>query len=104
VDLRQGAFPVVIFQLAFSHSEPPAVIVDNDIDMIRIVEGHRCAIERGVIERPLRRSNLPNEPRKFVPVFFVAGPATFCGKIKLVPPFELSFWRQWLLTGFLVAD
>src|SRR2546423_12449398 len=35
-------FQLVIFRLAFSQSEPPAIIMDHDADMIRIVEG-RCA-------------------------------------------------------------
>src|SRR5829696_8330765 len=31
---------------------PPAVIVDHDIDVIRVVEGRRAAIERSVVELP----------------------------------------------------
>ena len=49
-------FQIVVFRLAFSQAEPPAVIVDHDGDVIRIVEGRRAAIERGVVEVPLRRS------------------------------------------------
>ena len=79
-------FQIVIFRLAFSQAEPPAVIMDHDGDMIRIVEGRCAAIERGIIEVPLRRSDLPNELRKVVPVFVVAGAAAFRGKIILVPP------------------
>jgi hypothetical protein len=32
-------FEIVVFRLAFGQSEPPAIIVDHDGDMIRIVEG-----------------------------------------------------------------
>src|SRR5206468_13105035 len=53
---------------------------------------------------PVLRSKLPNELRKIVPVFFVAGPAAIGGEIKLVPPFELRLWRQRHLAGFLAAD
>ena len=55
------------------------------------------AFERGIIELPLRRSDLPNELRKVVSVFFIAGPAAFGGKIILVPPFELSFGGNGIL-------
>src|SRR2546430_1782429 len=73
-------FQIVIFRLAFSQSEPPAIIMDHDADMIRIVEGRCAAIERGIVEVPFWRCDLPNELRKVVPVFIVAGPAAFGGK------------------------
>src|ERR1700693_4548047 len=78
--------------------------MDHDADMIRIVEGRCAALERSIVEVPLWRSNLPNEFRKVVPVFIVADPASFRGKIILVPPFELSLWRQRHLADFLAAD
>ena len=74
-------FQIVIFRLAFGQAEPPAVIVDHDGDVIRVVEGRRAAIERGIVEVPLRRSELPDQLRKIVPVFVVAGPAAFGGEI-----------------------
>jgi hypothetical protein len=92
------------YRLAFSQSEPPAIIMDHDADMIRIVEGRCAGIERGIVEVPFWRSELPNELRKVVPVFIVAGPAAFRGKIILVPPLELSLWRQRHLAGLLAAD
>jgi hypothetical protein len=52
-------FQIVIFRLASGQSEPPAIIVDHDRDMIRVFERRRRAIERGVIEVPLRRRELP---------------------------------------------
>ena len=97
-------FEIVVFRLAFSQSDPPAVIMDHDGDVIRVVEGRRGAIERGIIEVPFRRSELPNQLRKIVPVFVVALPAAFGGKIILVPPLELGLWRQRYLAGFLAAD
>jgi len=63
--------------------------MDDDGDVIRVVEGRRRAIERGGIEMPFRRSELPNELRKIVSVFVVADPAAFRGKIILIPPFAL---------------
>ena len=102
--LGKPLFQIVIFRLAFGEAETPAVIVDHDGDVIRVVEGRRRAIERGIIEVPLRRSKLPDELRKVVPVFVVAVPAAFGGKIILIPPLELGLWRQWRLPGFLAAD
>jgi hypothetical protein len=31
----------------------PPVVVNNDLDVIRVVEGRRAAFERGVVEVPL---------------------------------------------------
>ena len=83
-------FQIVIFRLAFGQSLPPAIIVDDDRDVIGVFEGRRRAIERSVVEVPLRRGKLPNELRKVVPVFVVAGLAAFRREIELVPPLELS--------------
>src|SRR6202022_1008848 len=81
-------FQTVIFRLAFGQALPPAVIMDHDADMIRVVEGRSRAIERGIIEVPLRRGEMPNELCKVVPVFLVACAAAFRGEIKLVPPLD----------------
>jgi hypothetical protein len=56
-DNRRGGqplFQIVVLRLAFGHAEPPAVVVDHDADMVRVVESLRAAIERGVVEIPLR--------------------------------------------------
>src|SRR5580765_5254463 len=87
-------FQIVIFRLAFSESEPPPIVMDHDADVIRIVEGCCAALERGIIELSLRRSDLPDELGKVVPVFVVTGTAALRGKIILVPPLELSLWLQ----------
>ena len=46
-------FHVVVFRLTFCEAESPAIIVDDDGDVVGIVKGRRAAIERGVIERPI---------------------------------------------------
>src|SRR5262245_33712778 len=74
--------------------------MDYYADVIWIVEGCCSAFERGIIEPPLRGSDLPNELGKIVPVFPIAGPAAFGGKIILVPPLELILWRQRHPPGF----
>jgi hypothetical protein len=68
--------------------------VDDDIHMIRIIEGRGAAIEGGIIEFPFRRGDSPDQLRKIVPVFVVACPATVGGKIVLIPPLELRARRQ----------
>ena len=79
-------------------------IVDHDGDVIWIVEGGRTTIKCRIIEVPPRRGDLPNELRKVVPIFLVAGAAAFCRKIILIPPLQLSLWRQRQLAGFPAAD
>jgi hypothetical protein len=41
---RQPLFEVVIFRLALGQAESPAVIMDHDSDVIRVVEGRGAAI------------------------------------------------------------
>ena len=62
--------------------------MNGDRDVIRVLERRRRAIERGLVEVPLQRCQLPNELRKIVRVLVVAGAATFRGKINLVPPLK----------------
>src|SRR5882724_11932748 len=103
-DDRGGGQPlleVVVLALAVGEAEPPAVVMDRDGDMIRVVEGGCAAVERGIVEPPLRRSDLPDELCEVVRVFRVAGTAAFRGEIELVPPLELRLWRQRILAGFL---
>lgn len=48
-------FQIVIFRFAFRESESPAIVMDDESDIVRVVERRRCAVKRGVIEVPLRR-------------------------------------------------
>jgi hypothetical protein len=98
------AFQIVIFRITCSQAEPPTIIMDHDAHMIRVVERRRAAIERRIVEVPLRRSKVPDELRKVVPVFVVPGSTSFPGKIILIPPLQLSLWRQRHCAGFLAAD
>src|SRR5262249_11377762 len=97
-------FHIIIFCLAVGEIEPPTIIVDCNGDVIRILERSRTAVERGVIEVPFRRSNLPDEFREIVPVFVVALTAALRGEVILVPPLELSARRQRYFARFLAAD
>ena len=73
-------------------------------DVIRVVEGRRAALERGVVEVPLRRGELPDELGEVAPVLVVAGPAALGGEVVLIPPWELGLRRQRQLAGGLAAD
>jgi hypothetical protein len=64
--------------------------MDHDGNVVGIVEGRRGAIERGVIEVPLRRSEAPDELREILSVFVVADQAAFRGEIELVYPDSLN--------------
>src|ERR1700733_8805877 len=77
---------------------------DRDGDVSGVSESRRATIERGVVEIPFRRSDLPDQLGKIVPVLVVAGPAAFGGEIKLVPPLQLGLRRQRRLAGFLITD
>ena len=88
--LGKPHFQIVIFRLALGKTEPPAVVMNDDGDVVRIIEGGRASIKGGIGEVPFRRSELPNEFGKIVAVFIVAGAAAFGGKVILVPPEKLS--------------
>src|SRR5262249_60814578 len=81
-ELSELLLQCLVFRLALNQSQPPSIIMDDDVDMIRVLERRRAAIECRVIERPPGRSELPDELSKVVPVFLVAGAAAFRGTIK----------------------
>ena len=80
--------------------------MDHDGDVVRVVEGRRAAIERGVVEVPFGRGLPPDELRKVAPVLVVADQAALGGEIELIPPLELGRrLRQGRLAAyFLAAD
>src|SRR5262249_57355312 len=77
---------LVVFRLALGQALAPAVVVDHDGNVIGVVEGGGAAVERGVVELPLRGRQLPDELREIAPVFVVAGAAALRGEVELVPP------------------
>src|SRR5207244_8576447 len=54
-------FQLVILGLALSQSEPPAIVMDHDTDVVRVIEGRCRAIERRIGELPFRRCKLPDQ-------------------------------------------
>ena len=101
---RESLSQIVVLGLALGEAEPPAVIVNDDGDVVRIIQSCRAAVKRGIVEVPIRRSDLPNELRELAPIFVVAIAAALRGKIVLIPPLKLRLWGQRYLAGFLVAD
>src|SRR5262249_28119401 len=101
---RKLLFQRVEFGFAFCEAQPPAVVMDDNGNVVWIVEGRGAAIEGSVVELPVGRSELPNQLRKLAPVFFVTGTAALSGKIELVPPLQLGLRRQRYLAGFLAAN
>src|SRR5215471_18375865 len=85
---RKPLLDIVVFTLAVREALPPAIVVDDNGNMVRIVEGGSGAIERRVVEFPLRRSELPDELVEVMPVLVVAVAAAVGRKIELVPPLE----------------
>src|SRR5438270_13219451 len=79
---RNPLFHMFILRVALSQTDPPAIVVDHNGDVVRIIERRCRAIERGIIELPLRRSKLPDQLVESVCVFCVAPLATFGGEIE----------------------
>ena len=52
--LGKPSFEFLVFRLAGGEAEPPAIVMDHDGDVVRVVECGGAAIERGIIELPLR--------------------------------------------------
>src|SRR5258708_3902411 len=77
--LEELRLQLVVPRLAGGKAEPPAVVVDDDADVIRVVEGRRGAIVGGVVEVPLWRGERPDELVEFAPVLAVALAAAFGG-------------------------
>ncbi len=88
--LSKQIFEMTAFRLAFNQSPPPAIVVNNDCDVIGIVERDCGAIKCRIMETPLWRSELPDEPREVAPAFFVAGPTVFRSEVVLLRPSELG--------------
>jgi hypothetical protein len=62
--------------------------------MIRVVEGSRAAVERSIVELPLRRCDPPDQLREVAPIFLVTSPAALGGEVVLVPPLQLGRRRS----------
>ena len=91
-------------RFAVGQPEPPAVVVDHDRDVVRVVERRRAALERRVVEVPLRRRGSPDQLRELAAVAVVAGTSALGGEVVLVPPLQLGLRRQRLPARCLAAD
>ena len=100
----QPLLEVVIFALTIRQTQPPAIIVHHDVNMVRVGEGRCCAVVRGIVEIPLRRSLVPDELIELVEVFRIAGLADFSGEIVLVPKCECGLGRPRCLVARRAAN
>ena len=90
--LGQAALQRVVLRLAVGEPQPPSVVVDHDVDVVRVVERGRSAVEGGIVEGPLRRGELPNQLAEIVPVALaVAEPAALGREVEEVPPRRSAF-------------
>src|SRR5260370_26254642 len=56
-DLRRGGqlrFQLIQAWIALCQSKPPSIVMDHDIDVIRIIESCRATTQRRVVELPFR--------------------------------------------------
>src|SRR5258708_7624041 len=67
---------LVVRRVAGCVSEAMTVGVKHDVDVVGIVEGHSGALQRGVIEVPVRRVARPDHLRDVAPVRGETGSAT----------------------------
>ncbi len=82
---RELALDVGITRIAFDKTIAMAIAVDHDVDIVGIVVRDRGALEAGVVERPVRRPLLPQDPRDAAPVGGQARAAALDLEIPLVP-------------------
>src|SRR6476469_4423828 len=102
--LTEAFLDVVVFPFAVGEAEAPAIVMDDDGDLIRVVERRGTAIERRVIELPLRRGDPPDQLREIFPVFVITGAPPLRREVELIPPLELGL--RWQRNGarLLAAD
>src|SRR4029450_9529766 len=89
-DRTRGEPPFEIAEpaLPVGEAESPAVVVDHDRDVIRVLERLGTALEGLVIEVPPWRRCVPDQLGELIPVLLVAGPSALGREIELVPPRE----------------
>src|SRR5436305_1716001 len=68
--------------------------LDGHGDEVGIIERARAALEGSVVERPVRRPQVPDQPAEFAPVRIETGPPTLALKIILVPEAALLLRRN----------
>ena len=59
--------------------------VDHDVDEVGIVEARRGALERPLVEPPVGRPELPQEPADVPPVLLETGTPALGVEVPLVP-------------------
>lgn len=91
--LGKAALEVVICRLTLRESQPPAIVMHDDRDMIGIVERGGRSIEGRIVERPLRRGGLPNLACEFAAVLCITSASALGGKVELIPPLQFRRWR-----------
>ena len=101
---RELPFQFVVLRFTGGKSEAPSVAAHDDVNVIRVVERRGAAIEGGIVELPLRRSRLPDEPVEVRATRVVTRSSAFGGEVVLIPPRELSGRRQRSLVGILTSD
>ena len=91
---RKPVLEVVVARLTGSDTEAPPVIVDDDVDVVRVVERRRAPVERLVVEVPLWRRRVPDELGEVVAVLVIAGP-TALGRRMSSPRSGRTGARRW---------
>src|SRR5690242_3758118 len=101
---RKRRFGRFVAWLALSEAQPPAIIVDDNRDMVGVVEAAGRAFVSRIVEMPLGRGGLPDQLVERLAVLLIADPAALGREVELIPPREFGFWRQRRSIGLLAAD
>jgi hypothetical protein len=100
----EPALDVLESGVPLSQTQAPAVIVNDDRDMVGIVEGGGRAGEDGFVVAPFGRTEPPDQPGEIAAVPVIAAPAALGREVELIPPLQLRLRRQRLHAGALTAD
>ena len=87
-------FQLVVFRLTLRQAHVPTVMLERDLNEIRIFEGLRRAFVGCVVECPSRGGKLPDQPVEVLSVLRIARFAALGGEIEQVPPREFRARRQ----------
>jgi hypothetical protein len=92
--------------VALGEPESPAVVVDDDVDVVGIVERGGGPAEGGVVVAPARRVERPDQACQLGTVGRIRepGPTRIRREGVLVPPGPLCLRRQWGLAGVPFGD
>src|SRR5579863_1361662 len=100
----QSLLQFVVLRLALRQADSPAVIMNHNVHVVRILKRCSGTIQGAIVEVPPRRSELPNELRKVASILVVTRTPAVRREIELIPPGQFGLRWQRSLVGGLAAN